>query len=75
MMIPVIYLNGRHDLVKDFMLSRMIDNQEIVRFKRSEGWVDITSGKIRRSGGRGHYLGAERRRNEHNQAEELADIF
>jgi len=48
MLIPVIYPNGKHDLVKDFLLSRLIDDKSIVQFKRSSGWVSTTANNIRR---------------------------
>lgn len=74
MMIPVIYPNGRHDMVKDFLLSKLIDEQEISQFKRSEGWVDIKSGKLR-GHSNGQYFGLERRQLEPSLPEELVDIF
>jgi len=60
MLIPVIYSNGRYDMVKDFMLTRMIEQQEIVQFKRKEGWIAIQFDQIR---GQGYaaYAGPERR--------------
>ena len=74
MMIPIIYPNGRHDMVKDFLLSKLIDEQEITQFKRSGGWVDIKSGKLR-GHSNGHYLGPERRHLEPSLPEERVDIF
>ena len=74
MLIPVMYLNGKHDLVKDFMLSNLIDSQGIVKFKRSNGWVSIDSGSIRRTGSTGStalYNGEERRQYESTAAEPL----
>lgn len=73
MMIPVIYQNGRHDMVKDFLLTKLIDQEEISQFKRSEGWVDIKKGKLRRT--TGHYFGPERRQQEAALPAELVDIF
>lgn len=49
MMIPVIYPDGKHDLVKDFILSRLIDDQGITKFKRRSGWVNISSDRIRKT--------------------------
>ena len=74
MMIPIIYPNGRHDMVKDFLLSKLIDEQEITQFKRSDGWVDIKAGKLR-GYSNGHYPGPERRQLEPSLPEELVDIF
>jgi hypothetical protein len=73
MMIPVIYPNGRHDMVKDFLLNKMIIEQQITRFKRSDGWIDINSSRLRGKG-RKLYAGPERRQQEEITAE-LADIF
>ncbi len=61
MLIPVIYQNGKHDLVKDFTLSQLIDNHTIVKFKRKQGWVDISSDPIRKPVERSVYFGRERR--------------
>jgi len=60
MLIPVIYPDGKHDMVKSYLLDRLIAAQQIRQFKRTEGWVDIGSKQIR---GKSHksYLGPERR--------------
>lgn len=64
MLIPVLYANGKHDMVKDFMLSRLIDNREIEQFKRSEGWVNVRTGPLRGQKATRLYDGPERRRAE-----------
>lgn len=74
MLIPVMYPNGKHDLVKEFMLSSLIDNQGIVKFKRSNGWVSIDTDSIRGAGNISRYNGEERRQTEATTAE-LIDIF
>lgn len=74
MLIPVIYPNGKHDLVKDFTLSRLIDNRGIVKFKRSNGWIDISADNIRSPQFISFYHGEERRQTEPAIAE-LMDIF
>ena len=43
MIIPVIYLDGKQDLVKDFRLTYLITRQEIIKFKRRDGWVNVSS--------------------------------
>lgn len=60
MMIPIIYLNGRQDLVKAEYLDQLIDNKEIRRFKRRSGWVDLKNGPLRENRP-GAYFGLERR--------------
>ncbi|NOQ42275.1 MAG: hypothetical protein GQ563_07220 [Desulfuromusa sp.] len=74
MLIPVMYSNGKHDLVKDFTLSRLIDNQGIVKFKRSNGWVDISADDIRATKFVSFYHGEERRQTV-AATTELVDIF
>lgn len=74
MLIPVIYPNGRHDMVKDYILTRMIEHHEIIQFKRNEGWVDIKSGNIR-SDKRKFYNGPERRQLDPTLPAELTEIF
>jgi len=48
MLIPVIYADGRHDLVKEYILDTLIQDKSIQQFKRSEGWVDINTDRLRR---------------------------
>lgn len=60
MLIPVIYPDGRHDLVKPFILDRLIDQEEIRSFKRSSGWVALGVDPVRRRGNNG-YKDEERR--------------
>ncbi|MEA3362216.1 MAG: hypothetical protein U9Q61_02970 [Thermodesulfobacteriota bacterium] len=74
MLIPVIYPNGKHDLVKDFMLSRLIDDQGVLKFKRSDGWVNVSADSIRTGSSISPYRGEERRQSELEAAETI-DIF
>ncbi len=60
MLIPVIYLNGKQDMVKDYILADLIDQNQIARFKRRDGWIRLSSKKIR-STQCGVYFGPERR--------------
>jgi len=62
MLIPVIYPDGRHDMVKEFILTKLIEENGIEKFKRSDGWVDIDSDKVRGKRWRPSYAGPERRR-------------
>lgn len=61
MLIPVIYPNGTHDLVKDFYLDYLISSGRIDQFKRSSGWTSITSAKVRCKPAGKRYFGPERR--------------
>ena len=47
LLIPVIYRNGELGEVTPSELARLIESKEIIRFKRSSGWVDINKGPIR----------------------------
>jgi len=75
MLIPVIYPNGKHDQVKDFTLSRLIDDQSIAKFKRSNGWVDISADNVRKARTKSFYRGEERRQTELINTDETIDIF
>lgn len=74
MLIPVMYKNGNHDQVKDFMLSKLIDQKGVSKFKRSSGWVTLGVDRIRGRTKTAHYFGEERRQEEIT-TEELIDIF
>lgn len=73
MLIPIIYPDGRHDLVKNHLLTGLIDRKEITCFKRSDGWVDIKKGPLRKTR-RQFYSGRERRGMERFM-DELKDVF
>lgn len=74
MLIPVIYPDGKHDLVKDFILSRLIGSQEIAQFKRRDGWVSVNAEDVRIDRSMSLYSGEERRQTELATAE-MVDIF
>lgn len=59
MLIPIVYQDGRYDLVKPNLLDQMLENSAISRFRRSDGWVDVATGPLRR--GRRMYCLPERR--------------
>ncbi|MDY0267476.1 MAG: hypothetical protein RBR25_00145 [Trichloromonas sp.] len=61
MLIRVIYSDGRHDLVKPFILDRLIDQKGIRSFKRSNGWVALGVDPVRTRRGDNGYQGVERR--------------
>ncbi len=74
MLISVIYPDGKHDMVKDYLLTKMIEQQAIRQFKRSDGWISIDSDKVR-GRGRKFYNGPERRQLDPSIPPELTDIF
>lgn len=49
MLIPIVYSNGRQDLVKPFVLDRLIEDRKISSFRRAAGWVVIGRDPIRNS--------------------------
>lgn len=59
MMLKVVYVNEKHDMVKDYLLDRFIETGKIRKFKRSDGWVTVGVDLIRGKGG--PYNGPERR--------------
>ena len=60
MLILVIYQDNKMRMVDDFQLDDLIASNRIKRFLRSEGWVTINDGPIRRTSN--NYKGRERRR-------------
>ncbi len=60
MLIPVIYRDNEMDLVDVSHLNELISSNKIKKFLRSEGWVTISMGRIRKNS-RHKYLGLERR--------------
>ncbi|WP_321370989.1 GSU3473 family protein [uncultured Desulfuromusa sp.] len=73
MLIPVVYLDGKHDLVKDFLLNQLIDDASIIKFKRSSGWVSTTASNIRRAD-ETSYNGPKRRQHDSESAE-MIELF
>ena len=48
MLIQVHYHDNHFDYIKDHMLCGLIESGEIVRFKRSSGWVTVGEGPLRK---------------------------
>jgi len=59
MLIPVVYPDGRHDLIKPDLLDRLLSESAVTRFRRADGWVEVSNGEPRR--GRRVYAFPERR--------------
>jgi len=47
MLIQVIYPDNRFDYVKEKVLDTLIETKQIIRFKRSTGWVTLGVDPIR----------------------------
>ena len=62
-LIEVVYLDGTESTVSNDVLDVLIATGKIVRFKRSDGWVDIVrqNAKLRDYRSRDAYAGQERR--------------
>ena len=73
MLIPVVYPDGKHDLVKDFLLSRLIEDKGIAKFKRSDGWVSTSSKNLRRS--ENPFYDGPKRRLQDSESAEMIEIF
>lgn len=73
MLVRVLFKDGKYDFVKSDVLPKLIDNQQISRFLRSEGWVDINNQGLRR-----HTIDdlfwsqQERRRTPKNRSEQIS---
>ncbi|MCD6186615.1 MAG: hypothetical protein J7K09_00510 [Desulfuromusa sp.] len=59
-MIPVVYRNGKEDLVEQKFLNILLHIGEIQEFRRSDHWVNVTEDPIRSSQQR-DYSGIDRR--------------
>jgi hypothetical protein len=59
MLINIIYENGEHDMISDFMLDPYIKSGKMRKFKRRDGWVDVATDPTRGRGG--SYQGPDRR--------------
>jgi len=66
MLIHVIYPGMQHDFVKDFMLHMLIENNKIIKFRRSSGWVTLGVDPVRTMTNRSGYKGVERRARHHD---------
>ena len=62
-LIEVVYLDGTESTVSNDVLDVLIATEKIIRFKRSDGWVDIVrqNAKLRDYRNREVYPGQERR--------------
>jgi hypothetical protein len=47
MLIPVVFADGRQDMVKPYLLDRLIEENRIASFRRSSGWVVIGRDSMR----------------------------
>ena len=65
MLIQVIYPGLQHDYVKDFMLDALIETRQIIKFRRSSGWVTLGVDPVRTSRREPDYRGIERRGVQH----------
>lgn len=59
-MIPVVYKNGKEDLVEQKFLDILLHIGEIQEFRRSDHWVNVAEDLIR-SSRQGQYSGENRR--------------
>lgn len=61
--IEVVYLDGTESTVSNDVLDVLIATGKIMRFKRSDGWVDIVrqNAKLRDYRSRDTYAGQDRR--------------
>ena len=62
MLIPVVLSGGKEELVSKDDLQFLMDIQQIMLFKRSDGWVVLGQDKMRDQ--RAPYRGEERRQHE-----------
>ena len=62
-LIDVIYLDGTESTVSNDVLDVLIATEKIIRFKRSDSWVDIIrqNAKLRDYRSRDVYAGQDRR--------------
>ncbi|MEA3362269.1 MAG: hypothetical protein U9Q61_03250 [Thermodesulfobacteriota bacterium] len=62
-LIEVVYLDGTESTVSNDVLDVLIATEKIIRFKRSDGWVDIVrqNAKLRDYRSRETYSGQDRR--------------
>lgn len=60
MVIRVMYTNRKYDMIKDFVLNDLITSGKVIKFYRSDGWVNVGHDPIRGWGGK--YDGPERRK-------------
>ncbi len=61
MAILVRYKNNTFGAVSQDRLDMLIASREIIYFKRSDGWVNVSEGPLRGQGSPQQYRGPERR--------------
>lgn len=61
MLIRVMYRDRTYDMVKDYFLEGLIAENQIERFRRSSGWVEIGRDPVRQNREKEAYFGPERR--------------
>ncbi len=60
MMIRVEYHDGQQQLVRPYLLNKLIAEKAIARFERSDGWAVLGAAPLRAMDGR-HHVAKERR--------------
>jgi hypothetical protein len=60
MLIRIVYEDGRYDLVKPFMLDKLLGDKQVRMFLRGGRWVSVRDEALRREAMTG-YSGIERR--------------
>jgi hypothetical protein len=70
-MIRVIYRNGEEDLVTPKFLDILLHLNEIDKFQRTSGWVNVCNAPLRGLT-QGSYSGKERRRHHHSVLQPFA---
>lgn len=60
MMVPVMLKDGSEEIVSPQVLDRMLESDEVMFFRRTEGWVVVGRDPVRGLGGI-LYRGRERR--------------
>jgi len=61
MAILVQFKDNTYDFVLNNELDGLIMTKEIIAFKRSSGWVDLSKDPVRNGSSRKQYVGVERR--------------
>ncbi len=61
-LIPVIYANKNPGMVLSTSLDKLIGSNEIIAFRRQDGWVLLGEDPIRTNKDNGYYDGLDRRR-------------
>jgi hypothetical protein len=58
-LIKVVYHDGRHDMVKPFLLDSLLDSKKVKMFYRSDGWATVGISPLRSQKRR--FIGKEKR--------------